>query len=167
MFQKGNYKRDLSPSSKVPSLRSPSVLLQISLSNPDTLDEIEEEAYLALSDDRVVDDTSIITEEMRLSLENHHLLGGISSVDMAHSRMRKETEESDVLIKEKMRLEEEEKIAENGPFLKPGIVDHICVVGPEDSFVIPKGDNRKGWLGEDHVFCTFLCIIICRLIPLS
>ena len=110
---------------------------------------------MALSDERGGEDgsMSIINDDLRLSLENPHIFGGggrdrNGSVDYPANRIRKGTDDSDVLIKEKMKLEEEEKIAENGPYLKPGIVDHICVVGPESGFVVPKNDSRRGWLGE-------------------
>ena len=98
--EKTNYDGELSPSTKVPSLQSPSVLLQISLSNPDLLDEIEEEAYSTLDHDRDTVADTIISEEMIQSL---------SSVDHKISRPRMGTDERDQLTKEEQKAAEEER----------------------------------------------------------
>jgi hypothetical protein len=90
----------------------------------------------------VADDSTVVDEEMRLSID----LGRdrLASLDQQSFRTRKGTEDTDILKKE----EEKRKIAENGPFLEPGIVDHICVVGPKDIGDQINDIGSKGWLGK-------------------
>ena len=106
-----------------------------------------------------IDDASTIGDEMRLSLD----LGRDRLGSADHSiRTRKGVEEIDLL-----RLEEEEqKIAENGPYLEPGIVDHICVVGPGDIGNLKYNSGAKGWIGERDLteYAFTICIHSLRIL---
>ena len=117
------------------------------------MDEIEEEAYNTLDADgaETIAD-SIISEEMMLSL---------SSIDHKMNRPRIGTAEMDRLTKEEQKMaEEERKIAENGPYLEPGIVNHICVVGPSGEVSPNLVKGHRGWLGENIVVILVFVVIL-------
>lgn len=126
-------------------MRSPSVLLQISLSNPEILDEIEEEAYYTLGNEGDTIDDAIIGDETRLSTR--------MSIHDQPVRSRIGTDEKELISKEdKKKREEEEKIAENGPYLEPGLIDHICVVGPANFGNTKMVEGARGWIGGERFF---------------
>ncbi len=124
------------PSNKGTTFRSPSALLQISLSNPDILDELEEDVYLALNGD------GDGQEELQ-SLRDRP-----ASVDFS-VRSRKGSVDMDQFREEdEKRMEEIVRIQESGPYLEPGLIDHICVVGPEATGSARIDMNTKGWIGK-------------------
>ncbi len=131
----------MSPSSKVPSLRSPSVLLQISLSNPEILDELEEEAYLCLGGDGATNEDGMLSEDMRLSLTPADQTLRQTMIAREVERLRKE--DNQIMEEEMLKM----KIEESGPYLEPGIIDHICVVGPDKNCFPKTIDRGRGWIG--------------------
>ena len=122
-------------------------MLRISLSNPDILDEIEEEACfdIGAAGEIAEDSPSIISDQMRASLEISKERP--NSVDFS-VKSRKCTDEIDRLRKEEERREKELMIEENGPFLEPGLVDYICVVGPNNVGDQTIDTGTRGWLGK-------------------
>jgi hypothetical protein len=131
-------------SSRVPSLRPPSILLQISLSNPEILDELEDDAYAQIGQDG--ENLDNMGEEMIETLTSAD-----QQIRPRASRNANRPEDMSKLLQDELLLhdlEEEKQYAESGPYLEPGIVDHICVVGPADlgSPILPLGP--RGWLGK-------------------
>ena len=98
----------------------------------------------------------MISEEMMLSL---------SSLDHTMSnRPRIGTAEMDRLTKEEQKLaEEERKIAENGPYLEPGVVNHICIVGPKGDISPKLVKGHRGWLGERTFLFVYLFVLTFQL----
>lgn len=150
-----NYDNETSPSSKGPSFRSPSALLQISLSNPDILDELEEDVYTALNGDGEAQEDgtggggAVDLKPSLQSFRDHRP----HSVDSSF-RSRKGSADMDQLRKEeKIKLEEAAKIQENGPYLKPGLIDHICVVGPQGAGGARIDLSTKGWIEPQQESC--------------
>ena len=69
-------------------------------------------------------------------------------------RLRRGSVDTEDLRKEEqMKLEEAARIEENGPYLEPGLIDHICVVGPKGSGT-RINMSTKGWIGKFFSFCT-------------
>jgi hypothetical protein len=146
--------------------RSPSVLLEISLCSSQTLDDNEEQAFLCFGDEvgEGTDD------------EDYEWVGESKDATMAdfnddpvfensHSsqRNRKRTSSNynvrHSLGDDKLKLQiqkEKEKIEKDGPPIKPGIVDYICVVGAKDNGDICNLDAskvKKGWLESESDSC--------------
>jgi len=155
------FDSEISSPSKVPTLRSPSVLLQISLSSKETLDEIEEEAYLLYGggeSEKGQDDTGSL-------INNPHQIPGGSKREITSAGSNRERTGSGVTgdqsLTEKLkqdqirREEEEQKLRENGPYLEPGLVDFICVVGAKDLGNQKNDNGNKGWVESDPE-CTVL-----------
>ena len=126
--------------SKVPSLRSPSILLQISLSNPSMLDQLEEDRYVPLLDDKDATKGNILAQEMMPSLNSIDQQTSSAINDLKYLTLEKQK-----------NLNEGANIEKNGPYLEPGIVDHICVVGPDSSTHPGEIKGVKGWVGKVHL----------------
>ena len=140
------YGNDASSSPKGPSFRSPSALLQISLSNPDILDELEEDFYLALDGDGDAQGEGAVRgEEMKMSLQS--LRDRPISAESSFRTKRGSFDMEQVMKEEDMKLEEAAKILENGPYLEPGLINHVCVVGPKVTGSRIDMSTR-GWIGK-------------------
>ena len=50
---------------------------------------------------------------------------------------------------QKLPLEEKELIRQNGPFLNPGIVDYVCVVGAKNLCDLRGDDGTRGWIDSE------------------
>ena len=62
--------------------------------------------------------------------------------------------ETPVQQQQRIMLEEKELIRKNGPFLKPGIVDFLCVVGAKDIGDQKNDDGSKGWVESNTTSCV-------------
>jgi WD40 repeat protein len=105
--------------SKSPKKRNPSILLEISLSSREALDESE-------------DDMDEITE-MEPGLELKASFSRRASMKI-RSQLKKETKPVEAIPKEEE------------PVLQPGIVDYICVVGARDIGNQKSDDGSSGWV---------------------
>ena len=52
---------------------------------------------------------------------------------------------------QKLPLKEKELIRQNGPFLNPGIVDYVCVVGAKNLCDLRGDDRTRGWIDSKSV----------------
>ncbi len=146
LFQ-GNYDNETSPSSKGPSFRSPSALLQISLSNPDILDELEEDVYGAFNGDGENQEEGGTGDDMKPSLQSFRDHRP-HSVDSSFRSRRGSADMDQARREEQMKLEEIARIQANGPYLEPGLINHVCVVGPRGTGGARIDLTTKGWIGR-------------------
>jgi hypothetical protein len=54
----------------------------------------------------------------------------------------------------KLKQEELERLKHNGPYLEPGIIDYICVVGAKNIGDQKDDDGKKGWVNSDPECCV-------------
>lgn len=125
------------------SFRDPSVLLEICLSMPETLDAVENETY-GIKESQPDSNLIVSIPSQAAADPGDHSASLKHDIDFSVAKKG----ESFTVI-DKVNSEENEAIKHNGPYLEPGIIDYICVVGPRD---IGNGKNVKdklGWLESD------------------
>lgn len=156
--------------------QTPSILLDITLCTPTTLDAIEDEVYAALAtgeDDEhptrnLQSSTSLASIDANSNREYDMDFRDSSNSKKPGKRRRSVVSADDILgeevkdAMEKKIAEEEERIKQNGPYLEPGIVDHICVIGARDIGAIRNDNGEKGWVGK----CLFIFSILASCIAL-
>lgn len=137
------------------SRRSPSVLLEISFCRARDLDEKEREAH-------VLADTGTARPKNFNSANNAGLNTATDQDNLSEMREQQQVlnnpplssnvrRETPVQQQQRIMLEEKELIRKNGPFLEPGIVDFICVVGAKDIGDQKNDDGSKGWVESEPV----------------
>jgi len=167
-FDTDNSGSDGKKSPQTAPWQTPSVLLDITLCTPTTLDAIEDEVYAALA-------TGEEDEQFR-SLQSSTSLASIDANNSKEydteprdsfnskksGKRRRSVVSADDLLNEEVKdamekkiAEEEERIKQNGPYLEPGIVDHICVIGARDIGAIRNDNGEKGWV-ESELDCCVL-----------
>jgi WD40 repeat protein len=111
------------------SRKKPSVLLEISFSAPEVLDDSEDE----LDDDLDMDLAGDALHDLQASLVNASFA--------RRSRMESREQQQ---ITEHERTREETKVQD--PTLEPGVVDFVAVVGCKDIGKQTNDDGSKGWV---------------------
>lgn len=128
------------------SFRDPSALLEICLSMPETLDTVENETY-GIKESQL-DPNFIVTipteKDTTVPIDNPTFLK--QEVDSCTSVNNKQENLSAI---NNMKNEENEAIKLNGPYLEPGIIDYICVVGPKDFGNVRYTEDKLGWLDSE------------------
>ncbi len=61
---------------------------------------------------------------------------------------------SSISLEENLKNEELERLKHNGPYLDPGIVDFICVVGAKTIGDQKDDDGGKGWVNSEPECCV-------------
>ena len=61
---------------------------------------------------------------------------------------------STISLEENLKNEELERLKHNGPYLDPGIVDFICVVGAKNIGDQKDDDGGKGWVNSEPECCV-------------
>lgn len=114
-----------SPGTKVgvKSARNPSVLLEISFSSPDILDESEDDIEEEVNEARSRDPRRNASFARRASIT-------------IRGQLRKEVQ------MEEVKQKEEE------PYLEPGVIDYICVVGARDIGDQKSDTGASGWVNS-------------------
>jgi len=64
-----------------------------------------------------------------------------------------ESQEEETITREQ-RQEDEERVDLDGPYLEPGIVDFVCVVGPKNIGDQRNDDGSKGWVESTPECCV-------------
>ena len=144
--------------------RTPSVLLEISFSRPETLDESEDEADFGDEDDEesvagvdneaatVGDDALQATDHedrSRLPANEHSSISmSGEGVDMQHTLKTDDGPETDPITGQEI------DVRNNGPFVKPGVVDFLAVVGCRDIGDQTNDDGSKGWVNSTPECCV-------------
>ncbi|KAL7562277.1 hypothetical protein ACA910_014498 [Epithemia clementina (nom. ined.)] len=106
------------------SSRNPSVLLEISFSSPEVLDESEDE----IEDEEGEDGTQRDSKKESFSRRASKSI---------RAQLRKEVQLGEV------------KHKEEEPVLEPGVIDHICVVGPLNIGDQKSDDGASGWVNTN------------------
>ena len=141
--------------------RSPSVLLEISFSRPETLDGSEDEADLG---DEEEDDESVGAGGGDAPI----LEAGHESFQAKDIEVRKRTSDrqsfmssgDDLDLKGKEDGPEKDPITgqivdpRNGPLVKPGVIDFVAVVGCRDIGDQTNDDGSKGWVESTPECCV-------------
>jgi len=105
--------------------RNPSVLLEITFTSVDALDDSEDE----------MDDTGVADADLKASFSRR-----------ASQKIRSQLQE-EVVEKEETKVEEE-------PELGPGVLDYVCVVGARDIGDQKLDDGSSGWVNATPECCV-------------
>jgi hypothetical protein len=128
------------------SFRDPSALLEICLSTPETLDTVENQTYGIKESQLDPNFIVSIPTEKDATVPIDHSTFLKQEVDSSTSVNKKQENLSAI---DKVKNEENEAIKLNGPYLEPGIIDYICVVGPKDIGNVRYTEDKLGWLESD------------------
>lgn len=148
--------------------RNPSVLLEISFSRPETLDESEDEADFGDEGDedsvtgvdneatsqgmqeRGNDSFPVTDLEDRSRPSTNRKSSIVSSgedVDVQHDKKADSGPETDPITGQEIDPRN------NGPLVKPGVVDFLAVVGCRDIGDQTNDDGSKGWVNSIPECC--------------
>ena len=128
--------------------RSPSVLLEISFCTSDDLDESEDEAgYFGEDVEKATADNQKQNRK-KITEEN------ISVYDKKVMRRNSYKAKEIALQQQQAKIEKNKLIRLNGPYLKPGIVDFLCVVGVKDIGCQKDDGGSKGWVRSIPETCV-------------
>ena len=141
------------PTTNAMTHRAPSVLLEISLYNARTLDEVEEKSYTDLNSSLTDNNNNVPEDEdfgkrsrSNTATSRNSVPGAISPSSSASQPIPEQSRETTMKQQQKLMLEEKEAIRQNGPFLNPGIVDYVCVVGAKNLGDLKGDDGTRGWI---------------------
>ena len=141
-------RRGLAGTSKLAARRNPSVLLEISFSSPEILDESEDELEEESEEEQGVDDNA--------SGKDWNEGYGSNSDPMSFSRrsstemriQRKASITSTTMVEEEKKKPDEKKKFDEDPVLEPGVCDFIAVVGSASVGDQRGDDGSRGWINS-------------------
>ncbi len=145
-----------------------------------TLDQLEDEAYNSLGGgdsfnamagkgtgngndtdksgqptrQRFLSDLSVIS--LQPESKSHHD-STTSEVPSHHKGKQGMNSDISVIMEEKtarLKQEELERFKHNGPYLEPGIVDYVCVVGAKNIGDLKDDDSKRGWVKSAPECCV-------------
>jgi len=143
-------RRSLAGTSKLTTRRNPSVLLEISFSSPEVLDESEDELEEGSERDSV--SGNHIGTGKDWNEGDASAVGSKSFSRRASMEMRiqhKATVTATPMIEEEIHKPEEKKKFDEDPVLEPGICDFIAVVGAASVGDQRGDDGSRGWINSN------------------
>ena len=134
-----------------PALKNPSILLEISFSAPEVLDESEDELELDSETDEPVagDGSALAGDSDHGGGGGSRALGNRSFSRRASNEMRLAQKATKGPGPDDKSSKDKKKKVEEDPVLEPGVVDFIGVVGPEDIGDQSNDDGSNGWVNSD------------------
>ena len=142
-------RRGLSTASKLAARRNPSVLLEISFSAPDVLDESEDELEADSDgdepDERGVGDSGQQEDTVDINVS----FSRRASMDM------KKQQKASAAVHDAEKPADEKKKVDEDPVLEPGVCDYIAVVGAINIGDQSQDNGAKGWVNS-HPECAIL-----------
>lgn len=141
-------RRGLAGTSKLAARRNPSVLLEISFSSPEILDESEDELEVESEEEQGIDDNGIGKEwnDEYASNGDPMSFSRRSSTEMRIQRKASIT--STTMVEEEKKKPEEKKKFDEDPVLEPGVCDFIAVVGSASVGDQRGDDGSRGWINS-------------------
>lgn len=141
--------------------RNPSVLLEISFSRPETLDESEDEADFGDEGD----EDSVTDVDKKATSKGMQEAGNDSFpvTDLLEDRSRPSADKQSSIPGSGEDMDDgpqtdpvtgqEIDVRNNGPLVKPGVVDFLAVVGCRDIGDQTNDDGSKGWVESTPECC--------------
>lgn len=143
--------------------RTPSVLLEISFSRPETLDESEDEADLGDEEDEesvgaggvanILEGGNESFQATDIEVRNRQPKDRQSSIMSSGDDMDLKRKESKEDGPEKDPITGQIIDPRNGPLVKPGVIDFVAVVGCRDIGDQANDDGSKGWVESTPECC--------------
>lgn len=134
-------RRGLSTASKLAARRNPSVLLEISFSAPDVLDESEDEFEVDSDEEKLVE--QVVGGSTEEDTNANVSFSRRASLDM------KKLQKASAAAQDAERPVDERKKFDEDPVLEPGVCDFIAVVGAINIGDQSQDNGAKGWVNSN------------------